>query len=166
MTFDDARGIEQVVWQMRLSDYQRGLNRARMNSLANGAPPYTEQEEKENKIEVNVNDLSMTRLSHDARLQLYQAFTKPGNFFTCRTDIGPVAKRMEWGIKVTNTINRCLKKSDSYFETMRSKFALMVMHGIGPGVWKDSDYWCPSAVGIEDVMLPSNTKLTFENLPF
>jgi hypothetical protein len=166
MIFTSAREIEQIVWQLRLADYPRSLNRARINSLANGAPPYDATEEERNAIEVNVNDLSMTRLSHEARQQLFQAFNKPGNFFTCRTDGGAASRRLERGTIVTNGITKRMKRSDPYFECQRSKFALEVLHGIGPGNWEDQDHWCPTPLGVEDVLIPSNTLLTFRNLPF
>jgi len=164
--FTNARTIEQIVWSMRLAEWERGLNRARINSLANGAPPYTSAEEERNGIAINVNDLSLTRLSHDARLQLYQAFNKPGNFFKAQTDGGAVHKRMGRGVVVTKAINKCLKHSDNYFECFRSQFAQQVLHGIGPALWEDEDLWCPEPVGIEDVLMPSNTRLTFKGLPF
>ena len=164
MNFTNARAIEQLVWQMRLADYPRSLNRARIDSLANGDPPYGTNAQPER--EINVNDLSLTRLSHDARLQLYQAFFKPGNFFTARTDMGQQSKRATRGSLVTSFINRKMKRNDFYFETLRSKFALQVLHGIGPSNWDTPDRWCPVPVGIEDVMIPSRTLLTFQNLPF
>ena len=164
--FNDPRLVEQVVYNLKLADYPRDLNRARINSLANGDPPYTAAEAQRNGVEINVNDLSLTRLSHDARMQLYQGFSKPGNFFTCRTDMGARHKRQEFGVIVTKEINRILKASDQYYECMRSCFALNVLHGIGPCDWSHSDRWCPEPLGVEDVLMPSNTYLTFRGLPF
>ena len=166
MNFKSAEAVEQTVWQMRLADWPRGQNRARINDLANGAPPYTDDEQSRNNIEINVNDLSLTRLAHDARQQLYNGFMKPGKFFTARTDTGPKHKRLEYGTIVTNEINRTLKRSLPYYECMRSKFALSVLHGIGPSMWEDRESWCPEPLGIEDVLVPSNTRLSFKNLPF
>lgn len=166
MQFTSARSIEQLVWQLRLADYPRSLNRSRINSLANGAPPYTEDEAQRNGVEVNVNDLSLTRLCHEARLQLSQGFNKPGYFFTARTDMGVASKRAERGTIVTREINRYLKESDSYMECEDSKRALTVLHGAGPSNWEDRDRWCPIELGIEDVLMPSNTKKSFRNLPF
>lgn len=166
MRFTTAAAVEQVVWQMRLADYQRGLNRSRINDLANGAPPYTEQEERENNLQVNANDLTLTRLSHDARTQLYQAFMKPGQFFTARTDYGAQSRRARYGSVVSREMNRIMKRSLPYFECMRSKFALDVLHGIGPSVWTDRDHWCPTPLGLDEVLVPSGTRLTFDNLPF
>jgi len=166
MKFKTASVVEQLTWQMRLADYPRSLNRARINDLANGSPPYTAEEERENNIAVNVNFLEGTKLAHDARSQFSNAFQKPGQFFTCRTDMGPVHKRQNYGAIVSREINRIMKRSPIYFEVLRSKFAQLILHGIGPSAWETRQFWCPDPIGIEDVMIPSNTLLTMKNLPF
>jgi hypothetical protein len=166
MNFETASVMEQVVWGMKLADYPRAQNRARINGLFNGNPPYTEDEEKANNIAINVNSLEGTKLAHDARNQFSNAFTKPGNFFTCRTDMGPQHKRSERGAIVTRNINRIMKRSLAYYECQRSKFAMNVLHGIGPSGWDNCQIWCPDPIGIEDVLVPSNTLLTMKNLPF
>lgn len=151
---------------MKLADYPRGLNRSKINELMNGAPPYTDQEVLENHIETNVNFLEGTKLSHDARKQFNNAFQKPGSFFTVMLDCGPIHKRKTWGKIITREINRRMKRSLHYFEVLRSTFASVVLHGIGPVTWEDRQHWAPKAVGVEDVLIPSNTLLTMENLPF
>jgi hypothetical protein len=166
MKFKDAASVEQIVWALRLGDYPRSLNRARINSLFNGSPPYDPQEQKENNIEISVNFLEGTKLAHDARSQMANAFLKPGQYYTCRTDMGPVHKRQKYGTIVSREVNRIMKKSPIYFETMRAKFAQLVLHGIAPSSWMTRENWCPDAVGIEDVLLPSNTLITMKNLPF
>jgi hypothetical protein len=163
--FKDAAALESVVWEMKLADYPRGLNRARINSLANGDPPYTPDQEQKNNIEINVSDLGLTRLAHDARQQMTNAYDKPGNCFTCKTDMGPVHRRQMSSSVVTKEVNRIIKRSLSYYETRRSKFALNILHGIGPSTWGDRESWCPEAVGIEDVLIPSGTLLSMKNLP-
>jgi len=166
MKFKDAASVESLVWQMKLADYTRSLNRARINSLYNGAPPYDGTEERENNVAVNVNYLEPTKLAHEARSQYSNAFLKPGQFFTCRTDMGPVHKRQKYGTIVSREVNRIMKRSPIYFEGMRAKFAQLVLHGIGPSAWETREKWCPDSVGIEDVMVPSNTMITMKNLPF
>jgi len=91
--FDNARVVESCVWQMKLADYPRDLNRARIDRLYNGEPPYSEEEERDNQIEVNVNPLGGTKLAHDARSQLANGLMKPGKFANATTDYGPVHKR-------------------------------------------------------------------------
>lgn len=164
MKFDDADQVSQACWTMKQADYPRGTNRARINELFNGHPPYTEQEVQENNLAVNVNFLESTRLAHDARSQFANAFTKPGNFFGARTDTGPRHKRSTWGTIVTKEINRRMKKNLPYFEKNRSVFALDVLHGIGPATWADQEMWCPDPAGVEDILIPGKTLLTFKNL--
>lgn len=166
MNFSNASAIESICQTLRLADYPRSLNRARIDSLMNGSPPYSAQEESENNIAINVNSLEGTKLAHDARSQFANAFQKPGAFFTARTDMGAVHKRQKYGTIVSREVNKIMKRSPLYFETLRSKFAMLVLHGIGPSAWETSQGWCPEAIGIEDVMIPSNTLLTMKNLPF
>lgn len=166
MKFESAQAVEQICWQMRQADYPRGLNRARINDLFNGAPPFSPTEVQENGINVNVNFLEATGLGHEARTQFYGAFLKPGSYFRCTTDAGPRHKRSQRAQIVTKEINRIMKRSLPYYECFRSKFALDVLHGIGPSVFRDQERWCPQPLGIEDVMMASNTLLTMENVPF
>ncbi len=166
MNFSTPDAIESICQQLRLADYPRSLNRARIDSLFNGSPPYTAEEERENNIAINVNSLEGTKLAHDARSQFANAFQKPGAFFTARTDMGPTHRRQAYGAIVTREVNKIMKKSPLYFETLRSKFAMLCLHGIAPSAWSSQEEWCPDSVGIEDVMIPSNTLLTMKNLPF
>lgn len=166
MRFDKADLVQSISWQLRYGDWFRANSRARINKLFNGAPPYTAEEVEKNNINVNVNFLEATSLSHDARSQFAAAFQKPGNYFKCSTDRGPVHKRKERSTIVTNEVNRIMKRSLEYYETMRSKFALLVMHGVGPAAWDNRDAWCPLAMGMEDLLVPSDTLLSFRNLPF
>lgn len=147
---------------MRLSDWPRAKNRTRINSLFNGQPPFSNDEE--NKI--NVNPLGGTVLAHDARAQFYGALVRPGNYFEATTDTGPKHKRSDWGRIVTGAVNKRMKASIPFFEKDRSVIAMDILHGIGPSGWRDDQKWMPNAIGIEDIGIPSNTLLTMENLPF
>jgi hypothetical protein len=164
--FDNPEHVSSIAWQIRQADYPRGLNRARINDLFNGRPPYSEEAVARDNIAINVNPLTGTRLAHDARSQFSSAFMKPGRFFTANIDSGPKHRRKQWSDIVTKEMNRIMKRSMVYYETLRSKFALDVLHGIGPSCWRNEDKWCPDAVGIEDVGIPGDTLLTMEDLPF
>jgi len=165
-SFDDSRQLDQWAYDLILADAPRDTNRALINSLANGSPPYTEEEALASKVKINVSDLSLTRLAHDARSQFFNAFLTPGRYFTMETDMGPVHKRSFYGGIVTKMANRPLKESLSYFEMMRSKFASLVLHGIAPAVFEDRWNPVPRAIGVEDALIPARTLLGFENLPF
>ena len=164
MRFTSAAAVEDVVWTMKWMDLPRGDNRARINSLFNGDPPYSDQEQKQNNISTNVNFLEATKIGHDARRQFQNAFMSSDKFFTVNLDYGPAYKKYEWGQIITREINRVMKRNPAYFEVLQSIMASLVLHGVGPSVWFDRQRWYPDMVGIEDVLLPSNTLRTMENL--
>jgi hypothetical protein len=163
--FDNPSEVDSICYQMRMADFVRGANRARINGLFNGVPPYTDQEVETNKINVNVNYLEALRIGHDARAQFTQAYMKPGVFFNCKTDFGAIHKRDSRARNVTKEMNKVMKRSLPYFECNRSKFASNTLHGIAPAAFRDSQRWCPQMMGVEDVFIPCNTLLTMENLP-
>jgi hypothetical protein len=162
MNFDVASAVDSVCYQIRVSDYPRSKNRARINNLFNGVPPFSD----DNTNKINVNPLGGTIMAHDARAQFYGAFLRPAAFFNATTDAGPTHKRTTFNNIVTQEVNKKMKRSLPYFETFRSKFALNVLHGIGPTVWPNRDNWAPRCYGIEDIGIPANTLLTMDNLPF
>lgn len=166
MNFSDPKVVEEVVWSMRQADMPRSTNRALIDSLFNGYPPYTDDEAEENNINTNVNFLDGTKIAADARRQFSNAFLKTGNFFTVSVDTGPSHLRRQWSHIITTEMNRRMKRRLRYTESVRSTFASVVLHGIGPETWPDRDMWCPLALGVADVLLPSNTLLTFDNLQY
>jgi hypothetical protein len=161
-TYNDPAVIESICYDIRLSDYVRGKNRARINDLMNGVKPFPDDDEHK----VNVNFLEGTALAHDARSQLSGLFLKPGRFFSLTTDGGRRDKRSLYNSIVTKEMNRVMKRSLHYFECFRGRFAMDILHGIGPAAWHNSECWCPEEVGIEDVGIPANTRLSMRNLPF
>ena len=164
-SFDNAQILDGICQDLLTGDWERGQRRAAINKLFNGAPPYTEDEVEENRIKVNVNTLQGPRLAHEARAQFLNGFMTPGRYFSATTDMGPKHRRGMWSGVVCKEANRPLKDSIQYFETLRSKFASLVLHGIAPCVWENRDTVVPRAIGVEDALLPSNTLLGFSNLP-
>lgn len=166
MEFKDAEQVQQICWEMRCGDWPRDVNRTRINDLMNGFPPYSEEEVRDNNININVNYLEGTRIAHDARMQAQQGILKPGVYFNAVTDAGPGSKRSEWQNAVTSAINKRMKKSLPYFENVRAKIANNILHGIAPSCWENNDGWLCDPLGVEDLLIPANTYVTFKNLPF
>lgn len=166
MKFTSAQALEQVIWQMRLADYPRSLNRSRIDDLFNGVPPYSSTEVQQNNISTNVNFLESTKIAHDARRQFYNAFSVPDPVFFITVDRGPQHKRQQWSMQLTKIMAKIMKENPFFHELQRSQFASLVLHGIGPAIWEDKYSWCPTDVGVEDVLVPANTLCSMRNLMF
>jgi len=64
MKFNSAQAIESVCWEMKLADTPRARNRALIDQLFNGNPPYTAAEVERNRISNNVNFLESTHVAN------------------------------------------------------------------------------------------------------
>jgi len=166
MNFKNAAAIENLVWQMRLADWPRARNRALINATADGVPPYTAEEVTQNNINFNVNFLELTKITHDARRQFYTGMVSPDPRFTVNVDYGPIYRKQAWSSIITKKLNKLIRGSNQYTQTLRSVFALNVLHGIGPSYWDGPHMWRPKPLGVEDVLIPSGTYLEMDNLPF
>lgn len=166
MRFKNPSDVGSVVYYLRQADVPRSSNRALVNQLFNGDPPWTPQEEEENNINTNTNFLDAAKIAHDARNTFNNAFLKPGNFFNITLDSGPLYKRSKWQRIITEKINRCMKRSLPYIEVQRAEFAQTVLHGIGPSFWEDNHKWIPYSVPICDLLVPSRTRVSLDNLDY
>lgn len=166
MSFQDPIRIWQVIQGMVQASQPRARNRARINSLFNGNAPFTEEEARDNRIATNVNFLEGTRVIASARQQATNGMLKPARYFSINLDWGPRYKRNEWGKILAKNINTPMKRSRPYTWSKKNEIASTVLHGIGPKTWYRDRHWCPDTVGIEDMMIPSNTLTSLENLSY
>lgn len=166
MNFSTADKVSSVINQMKVTEVTRGNSRALIDTLFNGMPPYSAQEEKENNIFVNVNFKEGTNALHAARGQYENAFLKSGNFFKITVDDVPVEKQAEWSNIITKELNGVLKKSRPYIHAQRNKFAGVVLHGVGAEMWPDDEDPIPYDVAMQDILIPTGTNVSLDNLQF
>lgn len=163
MRFDSVGKMEEVVWRSRLADLPRGENRAILNRTYNGEPPFDPTFDVENARQVNRNFLHGTKLLTDARRQWYSAFLRSGNYFNVTLDCSHY-KQTEWSKIITKNINRKLKRNRPMMEQIRSTGASVMLHGIGPTMWKNRQDPIPIPLPICGLMIPSDTDIDFQNL--
>ena len=151
---------------MKNAELQRSPNRAILNSFFNGEAPWTEKECKEHGILINFNDKQGTNILHKARNQYEAAFTKTGNFFKVTVPSAPAHKQNEYGTTITQHLNRVMRNDRAYYYTMDNVWGGIVLHGVGARMWWDDDSWRSSFVGIQDLLIPTDTDLSMENLRY
>lgn len=164
MQFKTTTAVESVVFQMVYAEWARATNRAAINQLFNGLPPYSQREATQNNLEVNVNDLTATNIAMTARGQLTNALVTPNPLVDITIDHGPVWKRREWEMKVAKEFNKIIKNSLPWQEEEESTFANLVLHGIAPALWHSQERWVPKAKMVEDVLVPGRTNRSLDNL--
>ena len=166
MNFSTADKVGSVISTMKNAEIQRSPNRAILNDFFNGEAPWTEKECKEHGILINYNDKTGTDILHKARNQYESAFTKTGNFFMVSVPGAPTDKQKEYGNIITEHLNRTIRNNRAYYHTMDSVWGGVVLHGVGARIWWDAFDPLPEFVGIQDMLFPTDTDLSMENLRF
>lgn len=165
MNFSPSEILTNVT-QVLISQNKVMQNRTLINRLFNGESPLSEEECRRQNARSNVNFLEATRIASNATSQINNSFFKGDKYFTVKIDKGPVRMRSQWSAEITKAINKQLKRSRSYKAARESAHAQVVLHGPGPLVWRTRRTVVPSTAGVEDILLPSGTLASMENLDY
>jgi len=167
MNFASPLRIAEIISQLKLVDItNRAPARALVDACFNGLPPFTEQEAKENGIHLNCNFNEGSDKLLEGRQQFENAMLSTGNYFSIRLPDAPESKRQTYEGILTAEANRPLKKSLSFLHTQREKWGSVVLHGVGPTMWPDDEDPLPFFVAIPDLLIPTDTSITLDNLNY
>lgn len=166
MNFESAEKVRSVISTMKNVEVLRAQNRTVLNTFFNGDPPWTKKEADENGILINYNDKHGTNLLHQARNQYENAFGQTGSYCKVTVPSAPPEKARSFGTTITNHLNNVIRKSKPFYHTQDEVWGGVVLHGVGAKMWWDQFEWRPSFVGIQDILIPTDTSLTMENLRY
>lgn len=167
--FGTCEKIMKVISEMQNIERRRAYDRAIINTLFNGDPPYTKEEEDKHQIEININWGEGKRIMRDANNQLNSALLHPGNLFTVSLEKGKEDKRDEWAAAFTKAIHKPLQRGvtgKKFSFVIKNRNATIAMHGIGALLWPNGFKWMPRFVALEDLLIPTETSCDFSNLRY
>lgn len=158
---------DKVLSTIRASDQVervRGANRVKVNDLANGVPPLSDESARKMNLSVNTNWGEGPILFANGRRQYESAFLSPQNFFKVTIPEAPPEKATEWGMIVTRKLNKIMKACEEYSHVHEYRWASVLAHGLGPQIWYDDEKWCPDYIAVEDLRVATDTLTSFKNL--
>jgi hypothetical protein len=164
--FSSPEKVLSVIKPMEDIERNRAADRAKIDQLFNGKRPYTDDECEKHGIVINVNWGEGKRIMRDAMNQLNGALLHPGFLFNCSLEAGQVDKRDEWGQKFTANIHKPLQRGLTglkHYYLIRNRNASIAMHGIGALLWPNDFRWMPRFIGLEDLLIPTETYCDLTN---
>lgn len=164
MNYSTAERIGSLIETLKDALRLSASNRALINELFNGFPPYTKAEVAENHIQINVNWGEGADLLLAGREQFETAFLSSDFFFTVNLPDAPTSKQKTYSDIITKKINALMKKSRPFLHTQRSKWGSVALHGPGSVLWEDQWGWKPFFAGVDDLLIPPNTELPLTDL--
>lgn len=147
----------------------RAIDRAKIDRLMNGQPPYSPDEAAKNQIEVNVNWGLGKKIMRDANNQVNSALLHQGIMFNCFPEQGQIDKRDEWSMAFTKNIHKPLQRGQSGIRhnyLIKNRNASLTLHGPGALLWVNPFRWMPKFVPLEDLLIPTETYCDFSNLRY
>lgn len=167
MNFSTPNKVAEIIDNLKQVDIvERAPARTLVDMLFNGAAPWSDKEAKDNQINLNVNFNEGADLLLQGRQQFEQAFLTTANYFSIRLPDAPLSKRQTYEGILTEEANRPLKKSLPFLHTQRQKWGSVALHGRGPTMWPDDEDPLPFFVAIPDLLIPTDTDITLENLNY
>jgi hypothetical protein len=115
-------------------------------------------------LRINVNWLEGKVIEQQAVRQYLNNYTRQTNYFKIKCPSMPEDTRQDWELRLTQIINKPLKRSLAYYNLFHQRFASVVRHGIAPQIWIGGENWLPRFVAIEDLRVPTDTETSLENL--
>lgn len=168
--FGTPEKVMSICADMQTAEALRAIDRAKINALANGLPPYSASECKKYNININVNWGELKNVVRDANGQANAALIHTESpYFTCTLEDGPMDKRQEWSMKFTENLNKPMQRGKSgkrHNFLLQTRNASMCLHGIGALLWTKRYSWMPRFVALEDLLIPTDTVIDFSNLRY
>lgn len=149
---------------MRDGERLRAPQRKLLNDFFNGESPWTAKEAADNHILINFNDKQGTNLLRQARNQYENAFAKRDIFFKVFLTKDDDERTADYEDIITTQINRVINNSLEFYYTNDEVWGGVCLHGVGAKMWYDEDGWKPVFKGIQDILIPTDTHLSMDNL--
>lgn len=166
MNFSTAQAITSTIDAGNAVERVRSANRTLVDSLFGGFPSLSDSEAKQWGLQINVNWGEGPILDAQARRQYTNAFEKPNRFFRLTVPTMPEEMKTKWQMAIEQFINRKMKDDDAFMWVRQYVYASVVSHGIGPTIWEDKEKWVPRFVGLKDFRVPTDTEISFRDLPW
>lgn len=165
MQLNTAQQVATQISKMREAERPRADQRKLLNDFFNGEAPWTKKEAQDNHVLINFNDKQGTNLLRQARNQYENAFSRRDTFFKVTLPNSKDDRADEYAEVITRQINAIMKESQTYYYTMDEVWGGICLHGVGARVWDYlSQSWEPRFVGIQDILIPTETHLGMKNL--
>lgn len=167
--FGTCEKVVNVIKPMEDIERLRASDRSKVDAMANGLRPYSKEEEEQYQIQVNCNWGMMTTIIRGAVGQVNAATLHTGNLFTASCLGGQVDKRDEWGGIFTKNIHKPLQNGKSgkkYSFLIQNRNLSLCVHGVGALLWQNPFRFMPRFIGMEDLLIPTETYCDFTNLRY
>jgi len=155
----DAVAAREIVKKLRDADLQSSKNRAMVDAMFNGEPPYDDNalaaSGQTDRTNLNFNEADSIR--SQALAGYYDLVGSVNELVAVQTSFGDVHKRAEWCSIIAEEFSRMIREwtgFEFFYQKLTGQF---VDHGVAFAYFPDDIDWRPEAAGLRDFKIPRNT---------
>lgn len=155
----DVQSATSIFNQLRRADEQNALNRARVQAMFDGVPPYDEQVLRSagQAFRCNLNFGNAEAFLEGAMSAYIDLIHSVEKLVTVETSIGEEEQRQEWNSIIAEEITRTLREWPKFNHAYLNLCHHFVAHGVGIAYFDDDKDWRWQSTGIGDILIPRQT---------
>jgi hypothetical protein len=156
---NDASSARELAKKLRDADSSSAKNRAMVDAMFNGEPPYDDNALKdsgqEDRTNLNFNEADSIRAQ--ALAGYYDLVGSVNELISVQTKFGDEHKRLEWASIISEEFSRMVRDwvgFEFFYQRLTGQF---VDHGVAFAYFPDDIDWRPAAAGLREFKIPRNT---------
>ena len=162
----DAGSAYSIAMQLIQEDLLASQNRAQINGLIDGRPPYNQEDldEAGQSNRVNVNTKDAVALESQAVRAYYDLTTSVESLITCETKYGDAVQRPYWCNIISDEFTRTLRRWGLFNLRTSNLHLQYVRHGVGMAFFENEVDWRFRTCGLDDFKIRRNTPASEEEV--
>jgi hypothetical protein len=155
----DADSLREIYKRLKDADRVASSNRAEVQAMFDGQPPYDEAELRATgqAFRCNLNFDEASSLLEQSVGQYTDLLNSVENLVTVKTRVGSEAQRAEWEPIIAEEVTHLLRAWPEF----HTKYLLLahhfISHGVGIALFEDEVDWRWSVIGLGDFLMPRKT---------
>lgn len=157
-----AAALRAIHSQNRRDDEGSAINRARVQAMLDGEPPYNQAALNANGqgARANANFLQGRTLLNRINNGYLDMVTSVKQLMSISVEYGEPAERHEYNRIITEELTRTIRKWDAFQPRFMRLVDLFNTHGVGIAFWPDPKDFRFSVCGFGDMLVPRQTEAT------
>lgn len=161
-----AQAASMVASQLMTDDDISSQNRAMLDGMIDGEPPYNQKDLEENGQfdRINISTKDATALEKGAKDSYYDLLTSVERFADCQVDYGDAQQKPRWAKIIWEEVTRTIRNWGAFNPRMQNLHTAYVRHGVAIAFWEDESNWQFRTCGLEDFKIQRNTNADEEEI--
>ena len=155
----DVKSATDLLSSLREADKTSSVNRARIQAMFDGTPPYDEAKLRETgqSFRVNLNFGEAESMLENAMSAYVDLVNSVQSLVIVETTHGDAKERHESGKILSEELSRMIRKWPDFNFTFLNLCHHFVTHGVGINYFQDETDWRWRSTGLGDVLIPRGT---------